>query len=306
MRLPHSWKETYLIIPNKRNIFLLRCPPAAPPPPLTLCVHCPLHPNHKTKTKKKFKELINLSKVIKEKSTRQVSIFGHFLTVLINYVPHVSTADTWLAGGAGLVRGGVLNEQIKLDWRLLEIFSTRLIKWPVTRGSSSIQHHRQTPSWEFIAHQLPSISPLKVAFNNSVRRLIGHFLFFFFFLDLYHKQTRLSKCSSSPVWYADALQMICFFTVFHQNVSCHHPRYNVGRKRSGFLKSRLLISGCREKICPAMCWELVRPSDPSGSHAVHGSDCWEKEQRKRNSVESCRAGEIKRSKPNWWLPPQTH
>lgn len=84
--------------------------------------------------------------------------------------------------------------------------------------------------------------------------------------------------------------MIFFLTVFHQNVSRHHPRYNLGRKRSGFSQSRLLISGCREKICSAMCWELVRPSDPSGKPRS-GSDCREKEQRKRNSVESCRAGE---------------
>lgn len=81
--------------------------PPCRPPPLTLCVHRP--PSLSTPTikqrQKKFKELINLSKVIKEKSTRPVSIFGHFLTVLINYVPHVSTADTWLAGGLASLGG---------------------------------------------------------------------------------------------------------------------------------------------------------------------------------------------------------
>lgn len=50
----------------------------------------------------------------------------------------VSGANTWLAGG-------LLNEHTKLDWRLLEIFWTRLIKWAVTRGVSLI-HRLWAPS----------------------------------------------------------------------------------------------------------------------------------------------------------------
>lgn len=111
MKLPQSWKETYLIILNKLNIFLfsvshcfchfilvttlslfLAFTPSPLPPliPRNTHFYTTLGDSH----------TINNSprKVIKG-TPPSLYIFGHFLTALINQVLYATIADIWLAGG---------------------------------------------------------------------------------------------------------------------------------------------------------------------------------------------------------------